>query len=357
MSKKTKDNIKTKKEKELISNLISETFGEEKDEDIIEQAKDIYENTPIMSEGERVAKIPLKYLVIPNEDGKPNQYQRKDGKALKMAEKFDVRLCGVILVSYRNGRFYVVEGHNRCIAALLSGKKRILCFIIKFEGTDDEIAKQEAELFTMQAPDTKSLSPYDAYRAAVISGLGTTPENKARIEVHKIFEEEQNIPVQKKKEVGCLHSLSAPVSIALKNPDILRWAVSIIKNVKYDRYENAYSDKILRAMDHTYTFYKDEPKLTEAVTQILEEAQTPIGLGTAANSYYGGDKNDIRNALRNYMKERVGYIINPHSRTFTPVEVNIIDKVPAERRIITNAYTNKVSNNRKKENSDQKFTK
>lgn len=104
------------------------------------------------------------------------RYQREklDLKVLKqLYEEFTVKKFGPILVSVREGLYYVIDGQHRAIALSALGSEYILCAVINAGGR-----KEEADIFSSQVNRAR-LKPFDFYRAMVEA------HDPLHVEIHK----------------------------------------------------------------------------------------------------------------------------------------------------------------------------
>lgn len=78
----------------------------------------------------------------------------------RLVKNFDEGLLGVLIVSYRNGKYYVIDGQHRLEAAKRIGIDELVCQVhlgLTYE--------KEASLFWKYNKDKKKLSPYDIFKA------------------------------------------------------------------------------------------------------------------------------------------------------------------------------------------------
>lgn len=82
-------------------------------------------------------------------------------KAIKIARVFSWVACGAIIVARRDGRYFVIDGHHRVLAARKRADiSKLQCLVFE---TDD--AKQEAKGFLDANSNRKPLMSVDNYRA------------------------------------------------------------------------------------------------------------------------------------------------------------------------------------------------
>lgn len=125
-----------------------------------------------------------KFMMLPKEKLiiAEDTYQRKmtsQKRVDKIANNWDWHLVGAIIVSERNGKYYVVDGGHRVRASMkLNGMvKELPCMVYKKDGVQDE-----SKTF-MGQEDRKNLSCYDRHRAALCA------KDPVAIQVDKIANE------------------------------------------------------------------------------------------------------------------------------------------------------------------------
>ena len=108
----------------------------------------------------KVMLLDVKLLYIDTAYQTMTRHKRSKG----IESLWDVAKSGEIVVSYRDGKFFIIDGAHRARAAILNGADYLLAII----HTDLDIVK-EAELFADQNQRTIPVSPYDLYNANLIS--------------------------------------------------------------------------------------------------------------------------------------------------------------------------------------------
>lgn len=84
----------------------------------------------------------------------------------KIAENWDWRLCLPLIVSRRDGQYFVIDGQHRLEGARLRGDIRDIPVVI-FDFTDP---KQEAELFIQANRSRRAMGMLDDFHAAIVAG-------------------------------------------------------------------------------------------------------------------------------------------------------------------------------------------
>ena len=103
------------------------------------------------------------YEMIDINDLRFAKYQRDlSGEFInKVLKNFDERLLGVILVSKRDGRYYVVDGQHRCVACQRAGVSKIYAEI-----RHNLSYNEEASIFR-RSQFSRKLSPFADHKAGI----------------------------------------------------------------------------------------------------------------------------------------------------------------------------------------------
>lgn len=107
-----------------------------------------------------------KYQRVPVQDLYYGGYQRglRSTWVGRIAKDFKEGLLGVLIVSYRDGKYYVVDGQHRLEAAKRVGVEDVICQV--HTGLTYE---EEADLFREYNKQRKGLSAHDLFKAALES--------------------------------------------------------------------------------------------------------------------------------------------------------------------------------------------
>jgi hypothetical protein len=140
------------------------------------KAEDIVRDETILAPGTIVRLLPGRLIT--------GEYQRnlRPVRVKKLARNFDPRLCGVLLVTERNGNIYLIDGQHRAAAAIAAGRNDvpIPCLVV-----DASTYEEEAELFIAanNRSTTVPVTTGEIFHARVEAGDPTA------IEVLRIAEE------------------------------------------------------------------------------------------------------------------------------------------------------------------------
>lgn len=75
--------------------------------------------------------------------------------------------AGIVVAERPNGNLYIIDGQQRAAAAKEAGAKNIMCFITPVDGK----LKTESDLFILLNEVRTSVTPYENYKAALVSGV------------------------------------------------------------------------------------------------------------------------------------------------------------------------------------------
>ena len=160
-------------------------------------------------------------------------YQRERTRnVVKMAANWDAHKCKDILVSYRDGQFFVIDGANRCEAARIAGAQTINCIL--YENLSE---KDEAKLFAQQDELKQKVSTVDKFNALLVA------ENSAALAISRICGE-YSIKIKKCQAgaVAVLTGFSAVMHLYEHHGESgLRWVFDVIKEAGWHSVRGAYS--------------------------------------------------------------------------------------------------------------------
>lgn len=218
--------------------------------------------------GVSYASIPLHLLSIPS-------YQRQKHSAVaKIAAEWNDKKCGAITVSYRDGKFWVVDGQNRVAAANIAGRPSIFSMILTGLTKEEEI-----EMFVDQNENCKIVSAYDKLRAQADGGMepGTELLQLCR---------DANITLKNR-------GYAAPGVLACAavlrrcydriGKDGIVWIFDVIKSLGWNAVQRGYSAVVLRTLTNMYIQASDKTEAKDRIVS-LTNGMTPIETVRKASS-------------------------------------------------------------------------
>lgn len=195
--------------------------------------------------GIKVASIPVNLLEV------DETYQR-DTHDVQALIPFDKKKCGFILVSFRNGKFYIIDGQHRYLAAKFLGIISLPCIILI------ETQEDEALIFSGQDIGKKKLTPCDTFKANIASGKESVPRVKVDMEINRICSS-HGIKIahanRYTRNDKILRSLSEARKIVSSNgSDCFEWIINTICLTNWDTCPISYTRYILRMLKHFYLY-------------------------------------------------------------------------------------------------------
>ena len=259
------------------------------------RAEDIVSTTPELG-GRQIALVDLDLCDVDYE------YQRvRTSHVNYLYDNFNINECDPLLVSYRNGRFYIIDGQHRYYAALAKGIKRLLCII-----RTGLTMENEARIFVTMNKSRKPLTPFDEFKANIACGNENIPDVKVDLTIKKICDK-YGIRITKVTTNSDLSRILRSVSIArrivkseLCGEKCLSWIFEVLTKGKWCDCEQAYKADM---MDVLKTYYLDNVNDIDVATAKLAkvmEMYSPAKLQAYARKHYSdyGRFAGLSNALR-----------------------------------------------------------
>lgn len=222
--------------------------------------------------GKKIADIPVDLLEL------DHSYQRiETGNAKKIADNWDKEACEFLLVSYRNGKFYVIDGQHRLIAAKIKGIESLPCVI--FTGLTKS---EEARRFSIQGNGRKKLTPNDTFKANLECGNTEYKEVATDMEIKRICDKYGVTITKSNFNLNCspkrLRSISRPrIIINGTGSECFEWILNVITNSNWDECVDAYEKDMLmlfRAYYIEHTRIGNMEEATEKITKVMN-SMTP----------------------------------------------------------------------------------
>lgn len=218
-------------------------------------------------EGKKFVSLPVSELVI------DKAYQRPIRSKIKvMIARWDYELCDAVLVSYRDGKFYVVDGQHRVEAARRVGVKMLACQLLEGLTQTDE-----AKRFVAQNTSSSTLSPYDLFNAHLVLGDPIDTAVKAICDKWQI-----KIGTKIFKTPSRLGGLKeAQDTIRICGKSALDWTFSILHEAQWHLVIGGHSAAIIKALREVW---KEGRNYNAAITVL--KGHTPRSLNAAAQAKY-----------------------------------------------------------------------
>lgn len=221
-----------------------------------------------------IAEVPISLMRI------DDSYQRLvQNNIKKLMRNWKDEECQALLVSYRDGYFYIMDGQHRFVVANVKNISHLVCEI--YTGLSRE---QEAERFSKQNDNITRLTTYDTFKANLVYKESTD------CAIKKVCDK-YNVSVEKSNRAKNLKSVSSARNI-VKNDGgkALEWILSIISDANWEDFTQSYGGDMLEAL--YYTMQMNASDLVKAKKNLIATMceTNPIelvGIGNAKYPNYG----------------------------------------------------------------------
>lgn len=214
--------------------------------------------------GKKIASVPVALMEI------DDTYQRVLGSTVKkLMENWNDEKCNFLLVSFRDGRFYIIDGQHRYSVAKARGVLELPCIILTGLTQKDEALK-----FAQQQDNVNKLKPYDTFKANIACGDTNVEPVRIDMEIKRICNK-YNVEVQEystKATPYVLRSISTARLIVRKEHGVETFEriMGVINKTNWKESGLSYQDKFILAINafviNNENFYdRVEGKLIKAM--------------------------------------------------------------------------------------------
>lgn len=237
-----------------------------------EVAKSVLANI-VQIGGKFFAKIPLSLMKVNH-----TAYQREEKKhVIVMAKNWDDSKCTALLVNYREdtGYFWIIDGQHRWAAAMMQGIEFLVCEVFI-----NMTVEEEAKRFEEYNTGTKSLSPFDTFKARICYGEET---DTAILEICKKY----HLTVMNGRGAHTLKSVTAARNIMkLGGKMALEWVLQIVVDSNWDDFSESYSADFMEGLARIYaTQINTIDSVTKNLVKFFRNSN-PVEVIGLANSEY-----------------------------------------------------------------------
>lgn len=233
--------------------------------------------------GKKLAEVPVELMRI------DKHYQRAISAIIsQLIKKWGNEKCLFLLVSYRDGVFYIIDGQHRWEAAKAIGIDHLPCII--FTGLTWQ---EEARIFAEQNKNITKLTPFDTFKANVACGDISYPEIKTDLELKSICDR-HGITVQKSTRVKTLKSVTRGRDIINQaGAGGLEWIFTLIESIHWEVHKETYASKMLDLFKWIYMDYKSNTTAENHKLFDFMATTTPIELDALAKVHYPKQRTSI----------------------------------------------------------------
>ena len=206
--------------------------------------------------GKKIASVPVSLLCVDKE------YQRETNSSTihALIREWDMQKCNFLRISYRDGKFYIIDGQHRTEAAKYLEVKELPCIILTGLSQADE-----ALIFSRQNRNVKVLNVYNTFDANLCCGDMSIPEVAIDMKIKKVCDK-YNVKVGKvhrwNNTEKYLRSLSrARWIVAQVGEECFEWIIRLIDNTNWSTCSLAYTKEMITMLRTFYT--ENEGNLSE----------------------------------------------------------------------------------------------
>ena len=201
---------------------------------------------------------------------------------------FNNRYLNCIIVSLRDGYFYILDGQHRFEAAKAKGVEKLLCLILT-----GLTSQEEAKMFKDLNVNHKALDPYKIFKANIWNGNTSDKEVAIDMEIKRICDK-HNIEVKKfsrgtkGKTLRCLSR--ARWIVGSDNYDgtaCFEWIIDLLNITNWAEIHNTYIREVILMLKSFWLDNKDEVNFAE-----LEKKLVNILNATSPNEMLNKAKHD-----------------------------------------------------------------
>lgn len=221
-----------------------------------------------------ITEVPISLMRI------DDSYQRVvQNNVKKLMRNWNDEECQALLVSYRDGYFYIMDGQHRFVVANVKNISHLVCEI--YTGLTRE---EEAERFAKQNDNITRLTTYDTFKANLVYKEPTD------VAIKKICDK-YNITVKKSNCSKNLQSVSHARRIVNDGGSgALEWIFSVISDANWEDFKQAYGSDMLDSLYHAMQMNRDDlVKTKKNLVSALSETNPVeiIGIGDVKYANYG----------------------------------------------------------------------
>ena len=229
----------------------------------------------------RIASVPVSLMRL------DKSYQRvtDNTNIQKLIRDWDNDRCDFLLVSFRDDKFYIVDGQHRYTAANYKGIEELPCIILT--GLTRE---QEARIFSRQNENVKKLTIYDVFKANLANEDTSIPEIKIDIEINRICKKhgiKVKVTNRYTNKERTLRSLSATRKIIRAHGiECAEWIFDTVDKTNWKTCMEVTSSQIQYMLKNFYVENKDNLSYWQKAVERVMNTYTPNQIVGCARSDY-----------------------------------------------------------------------
>lgn len=229
----------------------------------------------------RIASVPVMLMKL----DKSYQRETNNENIQNLIKNWDNDRCDFLLVSFRDDRFYIVDGQHRYTAAKYKGIEELPCIILT-----ELTREQEARIFSRQNENVKKLTIYDVFKANIANGDVSIPEVKIDMEIDRLCKK-YGIKVTRAnrytRNEKILRSLSETRRIMrIHGVDCVEWILHTADKTNWKTCPEVTSKQIQEMLKNFYIENKENISYWQKVVENVMNSYTPNQIIGCARSDY-----------------------------------------------------------------------
>ena len=244
-------------------------------------AQTVMNNTTDL-DGIRLGSVPVMLMKV------DHRYQRPVDSVHvnKISKDFNKRYLNCIIVSYRDGYFWILDGQHRYNAAVIKGITNLTCIILT-----DLTSQEEAKMFKDLNINHKKPDPYKLFKANVWNGDKSDPEVVIDLEIKRICDK-YNIEVKKVgykttgKNLRCLSRARTIVgSPSYDGIACFEWIIDLLNMTDWADVSNTYIREVILMLKDFWIDNNGNAELEKKLIKVLNSTTPSEMMNTAKHDY------------------------------------------------------------------------
>jgi hypothetical protein len=231
--------------------------------------------------GKKIASVPVELMEL------DHSYQRVLGKTTKkLMEEWDNNKCNFLIVSFRDNKFYVIDGQHRYSVAKAKGILVLPCVIFT-----DLTQGDEALMFAQQQDNVNKLTPYDTFKANVACGNLSNHEVFVDAQIKRICDK-HNIEIKKfgngskGKTLRCLSRARKIVgSTSYDGVACFEWIIDLLNLTNWADVSNTYIREIVLMLKDFWVDNRGNEELEKKLIKVINSTTPTLMINKAKHDY------------------------------------------------------------------------
>lgn len=218
--------------------------------------------------GKMIASVPVELMDI------DDSYQRVvSNNVKKLMQDWSDDKCNFLWVSYRDGKFYIIDGQHRWTVAKAKGIVTLPCII--FTGLTVE---EEALKFADQNVNVKKLTAYDEYKAHIKNGDMSIPSVATDMYIGRVcdlygVEVKKRSGVNREEKVLGSLTMARRIVNGIDGLETFDWIIGTVSSTNWRECGDSYSADM---MGMFRTFYNNNKGCIGNATEVLKSVLNSI---------------------------------------------------------------------------------